>query len=106
MHDDFPVHRLNLFAYNLMNVYQIRSYDDIYSISWRFLTIKQIGHKYYSKILNICIPTSVKTKISQALNFQLSYFSYIRQVSVFYINAKTKLVQIFVTLEKGFTKTL
>ena len=34
----------------------------------------------------------------KALNFQLSWFSYIHQVSVFYINVKTKLVQTFVTL--------
>ena len=68
--------------------------------------MKQIGHKYYSEILNICIPTLVKTIISEALNFELSLFSYIHQVSVFYINAKTKFVQTFVTLEKGFTKTL
>ena len=39
-----------------MYVYEIRSYDDIYSIAERFSTIKQIGHKYYSKIFNIYIP--------------------------------------------------
>ena len=55
--DGFPVHRLNLFVYNLMYVYEVRSYDYIYSILLGFLTIKQIGHKYYSKIINIYIPT-------------------------------------------------
>ena len=29
-----------------------------------FLTIKQIGHKYYSKILNIYIPTLAKRIMS------------------------------------------
>ena len=40
-----------------MYVYEVRSYDYIYSILLGFLTIKQIGHKYYSKIINIYIPT-------------------------------------------------
>ena len=43
-----------------MYVYEIRSYDDIYSIAYGFLTIKQIGRKHYSKILNIYIPTLAK----------------------------------------------
>ena len=47
-----------------MYVLEIRSYDDIYSIESYFLTIKQIGHKYYSKILNIYIPTLAKRIMS------------------------------------------
>ena len=43
-----------------MYVFEIRSYDDIYSIASRFLTIKQIGRKYYSKILSIYISTLAK----------------------------------------------
>ena len=35
-----------------MYVYESRSYDDIYSIALRFLTIKQIGDKEFSKIFN------------------------------------------------------
>ena len=55
-----------------MYVFEIGSYDDIYSIASRFLTIKQIAHKYYSKILNIYIPTLAKIITPKALNFQLS----------------------------------
>ena len=47
-----------------MYVFEIGSYDDIYSIASRFLTIKQIAHKYYSKILNIYIPTLAKIIMS------------------------------------------
>ena len=47
-----------------MYVYEIRSYDDIYSIPSGFLTIKQIGDKYYSKILNIYIPKLTKRIMS------------------------------------------
>ena len=32
---------------------EITSYDDIYSIAWRFLTIKQIGDQDFSKIFNL-----------------------------------------------------
>ena len=65
---------LNLFVYDLIYVYEIRSYDDIYSTASRFLTIKQIGYKYYSKTLNVYIPTLAKIIMSKALNFQLPYF--------------------------------
>ena len=44
--------------------------------------------------------------LSSALKFQLSKVNYINQVSVFYINVKTKLVEIFVTLKRMFTKPL
>ena len=64
MRDVFPVHGLSLFVYDLIYVYEIRSYDGIYSTAWRFLTIKQIGHKYYSKIVNIYIPTLAKRTMS------------------------------------------
>ena len=47
-----------------MYVLEIRSYDDIYSIESFFLTIKQISHKYYFKILNIYIPTLAKIIMS------------------------------------------
>ena len=102
-HDVFPVHRLNLFGYNLIYVYEITSNHEIYLITQRFLTIKQIVHQYYSKILNIYIATLAKKIMLEALNSQFSQLSYIHQVSLFYINVKTKLVQTFVTLEKGFT---
>ena len=55
-----------------MYVYEIRSYDDIYSIVSGLFTIKQIRHKHYSKILNIYIPTLAKRIMSLALNFQFS----------------------------------
>ena len=35
-----------------MYVYQIKSYADIYSIAQRFLTIKTIGDKDFSRIFN------------------------------------------------------
>ena len=79
---------LNLFVYDLIYVYEIRSCDDIYSPASHFLSIKQISHKYYSKTLNIYINTLAKRMMSSALNFQLCYFSYIHQVSVFDINVK------------------
>ena len=47
-----------------MDVYEIRSYNDIYSIAKGFLTKKQIRHKYYSKILNIYILTLAKRIMS------------------------------------------
>ena len=55
-----------------MYVYEIRSCDDIYSIAKWFLTIKHIGHKYYSKILSIYVPARAKRINSSALNSQLS----------------------------------
>ena len=42
-----------------MYVYEIRSYDDIYSITQRFLTMKQIGDKDFSKIFNFFISTLI-----------------------------------------------
>ena len=59
MRDVFPVHRLSLFVYDLIYVYEIRSYDGIHSVASRFLTIKQIGHKYYFKIVNFFIFTLI-----------------------------------------------
>ena len=38
--------------------------------------------------------------------FQLSKVNYINEVSVFYINVKTKLVETFMTSEKFFTRSL
>ena len=61
---------------------------------------------FYFKTLNVYIPTLAKIIMSKALNFQLSDFGKIHQVSVFDINVKRKLVQIFVTPEKGSTKTV
>ena len=58
-HDVFGVHRLNLVVYNLMYVYQIKYYADIYSIAQRFLTIKTIGDKDFSKIFNFSISTLI-----------------------------------------------
>ena len=49
------MHRLNEFAYNLMYVLEITSYDAIYPIASHFLTIKQIGDKYFSQIFNFVI---------------------------------------------------
>ena len=49
----FGVHRLNPFVCNLMSVYEIRSFVDIFSIWQPFLTIKQIGDKGFFKIFNI-----------------------------------------------------
>ena len=42
-----------------MYVYQIKSYADIYSIAQRFLTIKTIGDKDFSKIFNFSISTLI-----------------------------------------------
>ena len=86
-------------------MYEIRSYADI-SSTVSCLTIKQIGGKHFPKILNIYVPTLAKRILSKALNFQLFKFNYINQVSVFYINAKTKLVKVFFTLQKYFTETV
>ena len=47
-----------------MYTYEIRSYDDIYSIAQWFLTIKEIGHKYYSKIVSIYVPPRAKRIMS------------------------------------------
>ena len=58
-HDVFGVHRLNLVVYNLMYVYQIKSYADIYSIAQRFLAIKIICEKDFSKIFNFSISTLI-----------------------------------------------
>ena len=57
-------------------------------------------------MLHISEPTLAKRIMSSALNFQFSKLHYIHQVSVFYINAKTNLVQTFMTLQEGFTKTV
>ena len=100
------MHRLNLVVYNLMYVYEIRSYADIFSIPERVLTIKQIGDKDFSKIFNFFISTLIWRILSSALKLQLPKVNYINQVSVFYINGKTKLVETFVTLQKSFTKAL
>ena len=89
-----------------MYVYEIRSYDDIYSITQRFLTMKQIGDKGFSKIFNFFISTLIWRILSSALKLQLPKVNYINQVSVFYINGKRKLVETFVTLQKIFTKAL
>ena len=43
---------------------------------------------------------------TSALKLQLSKVNYINQVSLLYINVKTKLVETFVTLQKMFTKSL
>ena len=53
------MHRLNLVVYNLMYGYEIRSYVDIDSIGERFLTIKQIGAKGFSKMFNFFISTLI-----------------------------------------------
>ena len=53
------MHRLNPVVYNLMYVYEIRSYADIFSIPERILTIKQIGDKDFSKIFNFFISTLI-----------------------------------------------
>ena len=42
-----------------MYVYKIRSFADIFSIAWCFLTIKEIGDKHFSKIFGIFIPTLI-----------------------------------------------
>ena len=47
----------------------------------------------------------VKTLLSEELKFYLPKFKYIHQVSDFYINLKTKLVESFLTLQKIFTST-
>ena len=98
------MHRINLFVYNLIYVYQIRSYADISSITERFLAVKEILDKHFSKIFNICIPNLILRILSVALKFQLSIFNYFNQVSVFYINIKAKIVETFLTLQKIFTK--
>ena len=45
-------------------------------------------------MFNIYIRILVKRILSKALKFQLSKFNYIHELSVFYINVKTKLVDI------------
>ena len=42
-----------------MYVYEIGSYDDIYSITERFLTIKQIADKDFSKVFNFFLSTLI-----------------------------------------------
>ena len=42
----------------------------------------------------------------QGGKFYLPKFNCVHQVSVLYINVKIKLVQTFVTLQKGFTKNV
>ena len=44
--------------------------------------------------------------LSSTLKLQFSKVNYINQVSVFYNNTKTKLVESFVRLQKFFTKAL
>ena len=89
-----------------MYVYEIRSYDDIYSITQRFLTMKQIGDKDFSKIFNFFISTLIWRILSSALKLQLPKVNYINQVSVFCINGKRKIVETFAALQKIFTKAL
>ena len=89
-----------------MYVYEIRSYDDIYSITQHFLTMKQIGDKDFSKIFNFFISTLIWRILSSALKLQLPKVNYINQVSVFYINGKRKIVETFAALQKIFTKAL
>ena len=50
-----------------MFVYEITSYNDIASIGWCFLTLKQIVAKFFSKIFGIYIPVLVKTLLGEAL---------------------------------------
>ena len=59
--------------------------------------LKHFIHSYLSESKEYC---------HQGGNFNLSKFNCIDQVSVFYINVKMKLVQTFLTPQKGFTKTL
>ena len=59
--------------------------------------------QHFSKILNNYIHTLAKRILSSAVNFEVSTFNYIYQVSLFYINAETKLVEAYVTLQKGLT---
>ena len=59
--------------------------------------LEHLLHSYLSKSKEYC---------HQGGNFYLSKFNWIYQVSVFYINVKMKLVQTFLTPQKGFTKTL
>ena len=60
----------------------------------------------FCKILHIYIPALAKMIVSSTLNFELSKLNYIYQVFFFYVNAKTKLVEAYVTLQKVFTKTV
>ena len=78
-----------------MYVYQIRCYADIYSIVSRFLTLKQIGDKDFSKMFYFFISTLIQSILSCTLKLQFSIVKDINQVSVFYINGKTKLAETF-----------
>ena len=59
--------------------------------------LKHLIHLYLSGSKEYC---------HQGENFYMSKFNCIDRVSVFYINVKMKLVQTFLTPQKGFTKTL
>ena len=89
-----------------MYVYEIRSYTDISSVAQRFLVIKQIVDQHFSKVFSIFTPAIISRILSSALKFELSKVNYINEVSVFYINVKTKLVETFMTLENFCTKSL
>ena len=101
-HDVSGVHRLNLIVYNLMYVYEFRLYAEIYSIASCFLPIKGIGDKDFSKIFNFSISALIYSKLSSSLKLPLSKVNYTNQVSVFYINNKTKLVETFCDTAKKF----
>ena len=62
-------------------------------------------NNFLKHLIHSCLSES-KEYCHQGGNFHLSKFNCIDQVSVFYINVKMKLVQTFLTPQKGFTKTL
>ena len=47
-----------------MSMYKISSNVNIASIVYRFLTLKQIADKYFSKIFSIYIPILIKRVLS------------------------------------------
>ena len=59
--------------------------------------LEHLIHSYLSESKEYC---------HQGVNFYLSKFNCIDHISVFYINVKMKLVQTFLTPQKGFIKTL
>ena len=59
--------------------------------------IKHLISSYWSEWKKYC---------HQGGNFHVAKFNCIDQVSVFYNNVKMKVVQTFLTPQKGFTKTL
>ena len=63
-------HRLTLFFKDLMYVYEIRSYADIYSSAYQFLVIKQIGDQLFPKIFSVFIPTLISRILSSTLKFR------------------------------------